>query len=335
MQIFIEVSVAAAIRAGRTASGWLPIEVTDADVLALSVAQRGVLADALLEAGESRRVRLHIAYGPALVARPTPSEATIGALVALIDWRIAETAAKAAADAAARAVATAARERTIAEQLAQPAGAWCGQSHATSQWTASAQYRDDPRIAARLVLEQAIATQREQERQAHKAAQRGAETKAAAEKAAAEKALQEQQTLARAAWVAERGTDSQRARLAAGVLPIVEVMAAVRAETFAALDDGTPRYERLAREDMATPDEGDCEHGDPNYDADTATELTEAQFAALSAIKAAAPAGSIVQARIHTASCDDCKKTTSRYSALVTVDWHGTELSREYALPDA
>ena len=67
---------------------------------------------------------------------------------------------------------------------------------------------------------------------------------------AAQIGLHEQKRAAASSWVATKGTDDQRARLAAGVMPLEEIVAAMTDEAFAAAN--IPQYERNGVERLQT-----------------------------------------------------------------------------------
>lgn len=67
---------------------------------------------------------------------------------------------------------------------------------------------------------------------------------------AAQIGLHEQKRAAASSWVATKGTDDQRARLAAGVMPLEEIVAAMTDEALAAAN--IPQYERNGVERLQT-----------------------------------------------------------------------------------
>lgn len=127
---------------------------------------------------------------------------------------------------------------------------------------------------------------------------------------------------ARAAIVAALGTDGQRERHAAGVLPERELLDLVRGAVFAAVESW-PRFERLTASDLE-----DCD-GEAKYDDDPATELDAAAWAQLKRLRAALagcaeiaghPVTVEVEARLHTATCKhDAEQRAERLAAHVAV----------------
>lgn len=125
-------------------------------------------------------------------------------------------------------------------------------------------------------------------------------------------------------------TANQQSRHAEGLLPEVELLTAIRDHAFAQLADFV-RYSRLRASDLDhTAD--DCES---RFDAQPLTALTAGEFETLAAIRDSAPEGSAVEPRVHSAWCtsDTCEaRTVTRHSIKATIDWHGREFSREFAL---
>ena len=158
-----------------------------------------------------------------------------------------------------------------------------------------------------------------------------AQAKAKAETEANEKRL----AAAIAELVAKSGTASQRERLAAGRLPRAEALDLVRSVVFVELEKA-PRYVRLTARDVGATCGGELE-----FSARDLTECPAYAWETLTAIGTAAPEGATVQLRSHVGSCscdgdttgDECSEV-ERLSVLVTLDWHGAQLSREYAVPE-
>lgn len=132
-----------------------------------------------------------------------------------------------------------------------------------------------------------------------------------------------------ATWVAKHGSQSQKERLAAGLLPEQEAIDALRDEAFAALA-AHPLYNRLVSEDVEHKDE--CPYSEVSYDSSDAEDATEAQFEALKQIKSALPTA-VVTLRTHTAECANCKATTTRAGILVVLTVGEFEFRREFAVP--
>jgi hypothetical protein len=166
--------------------------------------------------------------------------------------------------------------------------------------------------------------------------QRNAEAaREAAEREATERRECAEQRANIKAWIAKHGSASMQAREAEKLLPEKELLHAVREWLFAPLADFA-RYERLDDGDARHAD--DCYTGAPiAYQTEDADELTEPEYERLDVLRDAArrlaePAE--VQAREHRVMCrhQNCPAETLRRSVLVSIDWNGYPLSREYAL---
>jgi len=145
--------------------------------------------------------------------------------------------------------------------------------------------------------------------------------------------LEKQRTSGLAAFVESQLDALSRKRFAEKLLPEQEALTRVRDHLFAALEKH-PRYERLDGKDVEHEDT--CIHPVYKFAADDAEELSAEQYAALERIRADAPKGAKVTPRVHRVWCegDGCEDsdTVEAASALVSLDWHGWRLSREYAL---
>jgi hypothetical protein len=132
--------------------------------------------------------------------------------------------------------------------------------------------------------------------------------------------------------VTEWGTDSQRRRHAANLLPAKEALALVRDRLFAGISQ--PRYTRLEAKDVMHEDT--CSGPDISFEAGDEEALTEKAFDAFESIQKHAPKEATVKARYHSVWCDaagcEDSERVNRATALVTLDWHGYRFSREYAL---
>jgi hypothetical protein len=143
------------------------------------------------------------------------------------------------------------------------------------------------------------------------------------EAAARHQEAEQKMAAALEAFLSERGTDVQRKRRAAKLMPDEEVLAMVRDHVFAPLDN-LPRYERMKADDYR-------DYDDEKIDFETrdAESATDEQFESMEAIRKLIP-GATVELREHVASKDDEEKEV-RPGFLVTVAWNGHKLSREYA----
>lgn len=395
MKVYVYVSPAAAIRAGKSHSGVIPVELSEADIAAMSSEERELLAsvgglDAQPRDDQSiiGRRRYDSGRGIAIV-EPTPT----GVVGWLRDALRAEGEQRQAVIAKARA--------TVAEWLATgkvpddvdvgAAGsspkqdlsdadkvAWYGgdglklsrgdvdaatwgaltalihrarkqqaEEAARAQAEAEAKARSDREARARLLVESLARTDTTARRATtHEPGDwvlvgpdgavlvgvTSADGDAQAELERRAKALEDRKRQALRAAVSDWGSDVQRARQTEGLLSEDEALALVRERVFAPFAD-LERYRRLDGDELEHDD--DCPDARARFDVDSADALTDAQFLRLRAIRAAAPEGAEVEPRIHTASCGDCSaRAVSRASALVTLDWHGHQLSREYALDE-
>lgn len=144
----------------------------------------------------------------------------------------------------------------------------------------------------------------------------------ATQQAAAEKGRIRVQSLA--TFLAEHGTEVQKKRRAANLMPDEEILDLVRNHVFSPLEH-LPRYERMKKSDFSA--------ADVSFEASNAVRATDAQYEAMEAIKSLVP-GSDVTLREHVATVsnyDGEDETYTRLGYLVSIDWNGWPLSREYA----
>ncbi len=73
-----------------------------------------------------------------------------------------------------------------------------------------------------------------------------------------------------------------------------------------------------------------CEYGTSTNVKD----VPPAQYAVLTKVRLQAPAGATVVLRRHHGRCNACGRSKERVGVLVTLNWHGRPLSREYALEE-
>lgn len=157
--------------------------------------------------------------------------------------------------------------------------------------------------------------------------------------------------------LAARGTDNQRARHKAGVLPEDELLAVARAELFAPFNAFTQWHNRNLKPSAVRHKERHC-HGRIDFETAEPDELTHEQWEALAQIKAAAEIAAdhhwvtrslneaaersgilaanmrsvIVEPLAHWATCEKCGAEEVRASVKITILWAGRSLAREYAL---
>ncbi len=180
---------------------------------------------------------------------------------------------------------------------------------------------------------QDLAASTEVERQ--KAAAKIAEARAAEEEVATRRARAEREAenkKAIATWVAENCDEEMKDRLDAGFLPDEEIIDEAMHQLF---DINEDEYVSLKKEEAC-----DCDRACAGMVKFTVTPimpgvatLDSRQFATLERVKEAAPEGASVEPRLHKASCPECKCTPiARAAALVTLEWNGWLLKKEYQL---
>lgn len=313
----ITIDRAAAILAGKAAYGDTTVTV---DPSTLTADQRDELAT-LREGDILRPVSHGIGYGYATpIVDPTP-EVIAKALDEHRASRLAYLAKRAADKAKDDADRRGIAEARIREWIARPVSgrvSYSGREYTVGVpgWALSGDIAPD-------LLRAYEAAKAEAEAEAKRQTAARLEREAAEREAAS--ALAKRKTAALADFVADCCSDVQRKRRAAGLMPDSEVLDLVRDHVFAALNN-MPRYERMTSGDFA-----DADH--VKFRVEDATRATDAQFVVMESVKAAIP-GCSVQLREHMAdiTSDYGEDTTEfRRSYLVTVDWNGWALSREYA----
>lgn len=147
------------------------------------------------------------------------------------------------------------------------------------------------------------------------------------------------------AAAAHLGTDNQRERFAAGLLPEDELLALARGELYRPFD-GLPRWGKYTLVRVAdirhTPK---CEGHDKDvvFESCQAGELSHDEWVAYRALQAArdiaalhpwlsSPGAITLEPMGHFATCTACDAEVCRMSAKVIVKWAGRELVREYVL---
>jgi hypothetical protein len=156
------------------------------------------------------------------------------------------------------------------------------------------------------------------------------------------KRLLQEKKAAEADWLfLLAATDEQKARHAAGYLPVKERDQAVRDHVFAALAT-VDRYARLDVSDINHRDDCSVYGDDVAWDVEDTTELTAAQYAVLVQVKGAleplvaANEGwrLSVEPQAHVGECQDCHRKARAVGILATVTTaRGNEYSREFATP--
>lgn len=338
MYVLVQVPVADAVRRGSTRSGNIRLPVTDEQLAGLSQEQReALIACRALDAEEGRALGL-------VVPEPTWPE-----VVRVLDVLVGEARAKAEAEAAKRATIEAecrqifAERRTVSrwESYSLCCSSRAGDPCVEARWEVvrPAWYPHKPTDPEMQAWEASLASETEARMasaievaraESHRL---GEEVRAeAAAKAEAEKRYR----AARDELVREQGTESQRRRLADGLLPEREADELVYATAFAALNRRR-RYHRISAHEIHGGEA--CEEGNGEshceFHAEEAESLGEAEYDELREIlELLKPLGeaATVQPRFHEGYCRDCNRTVQRYSARVAIQWHGRELVREYQL---
>lgn len=134
-----------------------------------------------------------------------------------------------------------------------------------------------------------------------------------------------------AKWVAAHGTESQRERLAAGMLGRDEIMRPIRAELFAPFE-GFERFRRMKHGAVCNFRICPCRGGNVSFTMRRATRLDDGRFTIFQRMKAAAPPGATLEIRQHVGRCDRCPCVRKKISVSVALEWHGVPMTLEYAL---
>lgn len=154
--------------------------------------------------------------------------------------------------------------------------------------------------------------------------------------------VHEERKQAIAAWVAAHGTPEQRARHAAGLLPMAEALEAATDAAFAALAD-YPRYVRdrglcLQESLRQSPRFADAVVTASDFKSigRRATRATPAQWARLQEMRAAVPAATVVlQTRELVWLVDPHAPHLIQYTLVVSQAVGALQLRRDYLAPDA
>jgi hypothetical protein len=133
-----------------------------------------------------------------------------------------------------------------------------------------------------------------------------------------------------AAWIADHGSENQRQRLAAGLLPWREAHAAMEGFLFAPLQE-FPLYERFDPADVCICERAGQEACKPKFESVDATELTAEEWDRLSAIQAVVPDGQF-QLREHRARCKSRVEPLMRRGVIVKRTVGSLTFKREFAL---
>lgn len=146
-----------------------------------------------------------------------------------------------------------------------------------------------------------------------------------------------------AAFIGQHGDEAAKGRLKDNLLGRNDALDLIRQHLFASLDNVTvttaghesetyslPRYNRLRVSDIEH--NVDCSDGSTgSWSTHEAESLSAHEWLELQTIRKVVPEGATVEPKMHAGVCDACDGTARRLGVLVTINWHGRKLSREYA----
>jgi hypothetical protein len=165
---------------------------------------------------------------------------------------------------------------------------------------------------------------------AEEKAQQDARDKAKADEEAKAEAKAQAKREFISTWVNSHGSESQKARLAAGLLPSKEIEDVLRDDCFAEIDRKWPaRYARMDHDDVCS--ERDCDPEETNFTVEDSTEATDEEFRDLEAIKGfvrGRDAKCVLRSHKGECRCSVHEKK----SILVTMNCGPFCFSREYAV---
>lgn len=339
MLCYVKVDAATAVKAGKTQSGIIPVTITEEFLLGLTMEERETISAYVRSGPSPWTVQDYECINGTSPSMPTVPDPSHESLLVLIRARLAERQKREAeeaekkrryADAVERANRLVLEDPTAAVYpIRSDVGCWGdGETHSVDIGGLHVQFADLSAEAQRVAREFAATVKAE-------LATRQAEAKRRAAAEEAQRKLDSARfTEACAALVREFGTDDQRGRLDDDLLPDEELLKIVRDHVFTDLTT-FPRYEKLTSKDVEHEFDGEyldeC-GGEVDFSAGTVESLVAETWRNLKAIQAAAPEGATVTPRYHAAMCDRCGAETERFSALVSVEWHGRQFSREYAI---
>lgn len=129
------------------------------------------------------------------------------------------------------------------------------------------------------------------------------------------------------AWVDKNGDDEMKARMSEGYLRDEEILDDICAEMLEL--PGFSTYDPLHRGHAC-----DCAcAGDVRFATGAPQNLDARQYAQLRTAREEAPEGAKVTIHEHKAACPSCKCVPiARLEVRLTMEWHGFELVRQYAL---
>ena len=129
------------------------------------------------------------------------------------------------------------------------------------------------------------------------------------------------------------GTDNQKARLGADMLPQAEVLDCIRAQVYAPLE-GEPRYTKLSDEDVCQGTGYDDGYHDVDFSVEDATDLSADEWDRLCNLRERMPDATITVRR-HIGQCNECEERAVRTSYHVAMQVGEFEFSREYGEPES
>ena len=349
----VYVSPGLAVKAGRMESGELAIAVADEMVAKLNQEQRDWLARYVADP-------IHYQLGRRTCLSKTNKmaqlkEATWGAVVEAINHELAEQALIATNEAAELAEwqrlqqeNELVRERSRKEL--DSAAATLLSTHEVKDWLVESEIDPD-----RLVVQVDIGDYMLREHQAVQAAMKVAQAEADRLNALVEQQKKEKEAeylKALAAWVETFGSAELKLALTAGTLREPDALEQLRMQLFAPLDTCVYRYMQISKRSVKDCqctrqsdtsraikfDAQDVELNPGAVSGSTRVFLTLNETMRLEELKTLVPTGYNVRPRVHFAWCEYCFQhdqvdgEVRRASVLITVDWHGRPLSREYAL---
>jgi hypothetical protein len=133
-----------------------------------------------------------------------------------------------------------------------------------------------------------------------------------------------------AEWVGQHGTENQRQRLAAGLLPWQEAYEAAENYLFAPAA-AFQLYQRFEIEDICLCVRMGDDFCDPKFQSVDATELTADEWEQFARIKSALP-GAQFQLREHRAQCKSAENPEMRRGVIVKFTMGQLTFKREFAL---
>ncbi len=135
------------------------------------------------------------------------------------------------------------------------------------------------------------------------------------------------------AFVAQHGSDSQRERLEAGMLPEDELLDMIRAYLFPVMPRSYGRYAKRDASDIEHDE--DCSvsqygEGSVRFVVFDAPQTDSGTWSRYKTLRGYVGKDAEVTLRVHVGTCNECGAENSWNSARVAYTWHGREFVREY-----